>query len=64
MLLVSPALIDVLQNVPTGPAQEEAARRVAQETIAPRLWIAALLTVVATIAGVYYRVLPGFRQRR
>lgn len=63
MLLVSPALIDVLQNVPTGPEQEEAARRVAQETIRPRLWIAGLGAALTTVGGVYYRVLPGFRQR-
>jgi len=64
MLLVSPALLDVWRNVPPGPAQEEAARTVAQEVVRPRMWIAGVLTVVATVGGVYYRVLPGFRQRR
>jgi hypothetical protein len=64
MLLIAPALMDVLQNVPTGPAQEEAAKRVAQETIQPRMWIAGLGSAVSTVAGVYYRVLPGFRHRR
>ncbi len=64
LLIVLPALIDVLQNVPTGPEQEEAAKRAAQEAIRSRLWIAGVLSTLTTVGGVYYQALPGFRHRR
>lgn len=64
LVLVAPALLEVLRDVPTGPAQEEAARAAAQEVIRPRLWIAAAASTVTTLLGVYYRALPGFRNRR
>jgi len=64
IVIVAPALLDVLREVPPGPEQEEAARVAAQEVIQPRLWIAFAASVLTTIAGVYYKALPGFRHRR
>ena len=64
LLLVSPALLEVMQTVPAGPEQEEAARRVAHEVVQPRLWIAVVLSALTTILGAHYRVLPGMRSRR
>ena len=60
-LLIAPALIEVLRTVPVGPEQEEAARRVAQETVRPRLWIALAAAVLAVGLGGYTGVLPGLK---
>jgi hypothetical protein len=64
LLLVSPALWEVLRSVPTGPEQEEAARIAAQAAIQPRLWIAVVAAASTTILGAHFRVLPGMRSRR
>ena len=64
LLLVSPSLIDVIQNVPTGPEQQEIAKEIVRESVRPRLWIAMLLSAVTTTLGAHYRVLPGLRERR
>ena len=64
MLLIAPSLIEVLQTVPTGPEQEEAAAKVAKEVIQPRLWIAFGLSSLTTVLGAHFRVLPGFRENR
>ena len=61
-VIVAPELWHVLQTVPVGPEQEEAARRLAQEAIQPRLHLAAALAVAATGAGMYYDALPGMKR--
>ena len=62
LLIVAPELWHVFQNVPVGPEQEEAAKRLAQEAIQPRLHFAAALAIAATGAGMYYEMLPGMRR--
>jgi hypothetical protein len=64
LLLVSPALLEVLRSVPPGPEQEEAARGAAREAVQPRLWIAVVASALSTVLGAHYRVLPGMRSRR
>jgi hypothetical protein len=60
--LILPALWDILQNTPVGPEQQELARRVAQETVQPRLHIVAALAIATTGAGMYWHFLPGMRE--
>jgi len=59
MILVGPALWHVLQSMPPGPEQEEAARVAAREAARGKLGIAFVLAVTATGIGVYQRWLPG-----
>ncbi len=61
MLLIAPALWEVLQTLPTGPEQEEAAKQAAQQVIQPRLAIAITASVVTTTLGAHFKVLPGLR---
>ena len=63
LLLVSPTLLEIIESVPTGPEQEEAARVAAQEAIQPRFWIAIVAASLSTVLGAHYRVLPGLRSR-
>jgi len=59
--LVAPALWDVLQSLPPGPAQEEAARQAARETLRPRLLLAVVAAVLTVAAGSWKGHLPGTR---
>ncbi len=61
LLLIAPSLLEVLETVPTGPEQQQAAEEVAREVMRPRLWIAVLLSAMSTVLGAHYRVLPGMR---
>lgn len=61
LLLVAPALWEVLQGVPTGPEQQVAAEAAARGVGSTRLWLAMGLSGVTTILGAHYRVLPGLR---
>jgi len=61
LLLVAPSLLSVLQTLPPGPEQQAAAEQLAREVVAPRLWIAVVLSAVTTILGAHYRLLPGLR---
>jgi hypothetical protein len=63
LLLVLPELLDVLANAPPGPEQERIAQQRVHAIARPRLAIAAVLAVLTTVAGAYYRVLPGMRER-
>jgi len=63
LLLVSPTLLEIIESVPTGPEQEEAARVAAQAAIQPRFWIAIVAASLTTVLGAHYRVLPGMRSR-
>jgi hypothetical protein len=64
MILIAPSLIAILETVPTGPEQQQAAEAVAREVIRPRLWIALGLSAITTVAGAHYHLLPGFREVR
>jgi hypothetical protein len=64
LLLVSPSLIDVLRNVPPGPAQQQIAEQVVREAVRPRLWVAVVLAGATTVLGSHYQLLPGLRERR
>ena len=61
LLLVAPALWEVLREIPTGPEQQVAAETAAREVGSLRLWLAAGLSGVTTTLGAHYRVLPGLR---
>jgi hypothetical protein len=63
LLLVAPSLLEVLQTVPPGPEQQEAAQQIAHEVVRPRLWIAVVLSALTTILGAHYGLLPGLRSR-
>ena len=57
-LMVLPDLIALLE-MPPGPEQQEAARLVAHRASDPLT--AAILSLVATALGSFYRILPGMR---
>ena len=61
LLFVAPELYDVLQNVPPGPEQEEAAREVARRAIRPRLPFALAAALVTTVVAARAGWLPGMR---
>jgi hypothetical protein len=61
LLLISPALFEVLRTVPPGPELERAAEAAAREAARPRLLIALGLAVLTVALGARYRVLPGIR---
>ena len=61
MLLILPDLLDVLESMPPGPEQEEAATRVAREAVRPHLLPALAMALATAGLGAYYRVLPGLR---
>jgi hypothetical protein len=64
LILIAPSLIEILETVPTGPEQQQAAEEIAREVIQPRLWIAVTLSTITTVAGAHYHLLPGFREVR
>ncbi|MDH3211761.1 MAG: hypothetical protein OEM05_04670 [Myxococcales bacterium] len=59
LLIAAPALIEVANDVPPGPEQQEAAARAAKEAVQSRLWMAGLAALVTTALGIRARVLPG-----
>ena len=59
LILVGPVLVEVLQTLPPGPEQEEAARIAAQEAASGKLGVAFVLAIIATGVGIYKRWLPG-----
>ena len=65
LLLVAPELYEALQNVPTSPEQEEAARKALEETvrqaIRPRLFFALGAALVTTGVAARAGWLPGMR---
>ncbi|MFP6562883.1 MAG: hypothetical protein VCC02_00965 [Myxococcota bacterium] len=61
ILLLVPALVDVLENVPPGPEQEAIAKQVARHTVRPLLPVAAGLSLLSTLLGAHFEVLPGMR---
>jgi hypothetical protein len=61
LLFVAPELYEVLQNVPPGPEQEEAAQEVARRAIRPRLPFALAAALVTTVVAARAGWLPGMR---
>ena len=61
VLLILPNLLQVLAEVPPGPAQEAAAYEVAREVARPRLYTSIALSVATVAIGTYYKVLPGMK---
>ena len=61
MVLILPELLDVLEHVPTGPEQEQAAQQVAHAVAGPRLLAAFLMATGSVAVGAYYKILPGMR---
>lgn len=59
LILVGPALWEVLQSMPPGPEQEEAARLAARDAAQGKLGLAFLLATAATGLGSYTGWLPG-----
>ena len=62
ILLLIPAMTDVLANVAPGPEQEEIAKEVAQRTFRPLLPVAAGLSLISTLLGAFFEILPGLRE--
>ncbi len=61
-LQVLPDLIDILGEMPPGPAQEAAAAEAAQKRTHPPTSMALALLTVGL--GAYFQVLPGLRESR
>jgi len=61
MALVAPALVDVMNAMPPGPEQQEAAQRAAYEAADGRMGLAFLLSLATVVLGVLSKKLPGFR---
>jgi hypothetical protein len=59
LLLVLPALLDVLAEHPAGPEQQEIAKQAARAAIAGKLLPCFGLALVTVAVGSHYRVLPG-----
>jgi hypothetical protein len=59
LILVGPALWEVLQSMPPGPEQEAAAKEAARRAASGKLLIAFGLAVAATGIGAYRGWLPG-----
>jgi hypothetical protein len=61
LILVLPALWDVLQSMPPGPEQQEAAREAARKAASGKLGLAFALATAATGIGMFKGWLPGTR---
>jgi hypothetical protein len=61
MALVAPALLDVMNSLPPGPEQQQAAERAAYEAAQGRIGLAFLLSLATVVLGVWAQKLPGFR---
>ncbi|MGH0031792.1 MAG: hypothetical protein ACQGVC_18545 [Myxococcota bacterium] len=61
LLLVAPALWEVLHSMPPGPEMEAAANRAAREAMQGKMLLAFALATAATGAGMYTGWLPGTR---
>ncbi|MBW2229558.1 MAG: hypothetical protein JRG92_03170 [Deltaproteobacteria bacterium] len=59
-LQVLPDLIDLLSEMPPGPAQEEAAKRAAEQQV--NVLVSVALAIGATALGAWLRILPGLRE--
>lgn len=63
LVLIAPELWQVLQTVPTGPEQEQAAAEAAREAIRGRLLVVLLAALATTTIAGKAGWLPGMRPR-
>jgi hypothetical protein len=63
MLLVLPEMIDVLETVPTGPAQEQAALEATRAAASERMPWAFVGSIATVLIGAKQGWLPGLRPR-
>jgi ABC-type sulfate transport system permease component len=63
LLFVAPELHDVMQNVPIGPDQQQAAQEAARQAVRPRLPYALAAALVTTVVATRAGWLPGLRRR-
>jgi hypothetical protein len=61
LILVAPALWEVLRSMPPGPEQEAAAKQAAQRAASGKLLMAFFLATAATGIAGYRGWLPGAR---
>ncbi len=61
LLFMAPELYEVLQNVPIGPEQEQAAQEITHQVVRPRLPWALAASLVTTVAAARAGWLPGMR---
>jgi hypothetical protein len=59
--LVTPALLEVMEAVPPGPAQQRAAEQAAYEAASGRMGLAFVLALATVVLGVWSKKLPGLR---
>jgi hypothetical protein len=62
LILILPALWEVLRSMPPGPEQQAAAEEAAREAAAGKLGLAFALATAATGLGMYRGWLPGTRE--
>ena len=62
LLLVAPELHEVMQNVPTGPEQQQAAQEAARQAVRPRLLYALAAALATTVVAPRAGWLPGLRR--
>ena len=61
LLFVAPELYEVMQNVPPGPEQEQAAQEITHQVIRPRLPYALAAALATTVLAARAGWLPGMR---
>jgi len=61
LVLVAPALLEVMRSMPPGPEQQQAAERAAHAAAQGRVTLALLLSLLTVALGVWSRKLPGLR---
>ena len=62
LLFVAPELYEVMQNLPTGPEQEQAAQEAARQAVRPRLPYALAAALATTVVAARAGWLPGMRR--
>jgi hypothetical protein len=61
LLFVLPDLLDILEHVPAGPAQQRLAEEVAHRALGTNVYFAFAAAVATVALGAYYKVLPGMK---
>jgi hypothetical protein len=59
LLLVLPEMLDVLAEVPPGPAQEKIAKEAVHEAFGGKFYIALGGAICTVLLGAHLQVLPG-----
>ena len=61
LLIALPELLEILERVPDGPAQEEAAAAAMRRILNTRIYYALAGSIAVTGVAAYLEVLPGMR---